>query len=218
MKMKNIRIVLALTMLVSAQDVLNNEAVAKMVKSGLGEGLIISMIQNQPGSYAVSPDEALKLKEAGVSERILTAMAAKNNSRTETSSGSIKIELKTPVRLTVDETISSKTAKPGEILKLIVAEDLTIDGRIVIGKGAPATGRITAAEKKSFATRNGKLKIGVDSVRAVDGHNVAIDGHIVIGGGGVSYGRIGKVAELEKGHLINAVVASESSVKLDVSH
>jgi competence protein ComGC len=67
----------ALMFLAVAQDALNNEAVVKMVKSGLGENLIISMVQGQPGKYSLNPDELVKLKEAGVSEKILAAMAAK---------------------------------------------------------------------------------------------------------------------------------------------
>jgi hypothetical protein len=72
-------IVLALVLVARAQDTLTNESVLKMVKSGLGENLIISMVQGQPGKYSLSPDELLKLKDAGVSEKILAAMATKGS-------------------------------------------------------------------------------------------------------------------------------------------
>jgi hypothetical protein len=63
-----------------AQDVLTNDSIVKMVKSGLGENLIVSMVQGQPGKYLLNPDELLKLKDAGVSEKILAAMASKGTS------------------------------------------------------------------------------------------------------------------------------------------
>jgi hypothetical protein len=211
--MKVLRLLVALALVVSAQEILNNDSIVKMVKSGLGESLIVSMVQNQPGKYSLTPDDVVKLKEAGVSEKILTAMTAKSSGGSGSSSGSVKVELKSPIRLIVDETVSSKTAKAGDAFKLVVADDVVINGHVVIPKGAPATGRITVAEKKSFATHNGKLEVAVDSVRAVDGHNIAVDGRVAEGGGGVGFGRTGKDVQIEKGHLINAVVASETEVK-----
>ncbi len=61
----------------SAQEVLTNESIVKMVSSGLGENLVISMVQSQPGNYVLTPDELLKLKNAGISEKVLAAMVSK---------------------------------------------------------------------------------------------------------------------------------------------
>jgi hypothetical protein len=205
-------VVVLLALVANAQEVLNNDSVVKLVKAGLGESLIVSMVQNQPGKYSLVPDDVVKLKEAGVSEKVLTAMSNKA-SGSGSSSGVAKIELKTPVRLIVQETESSKTATAGDAFKLIVAEDVLSNGHVVIAKGAPATGRITVAEKKAFATHNGKLEVAVDSVQAVDGHNVPVEGRVAEGGGGVGFGRTGKDVEIENGHVINAVVASEAEIK-----
>jgi hypothetical protein len=75
--MKTLRLMLAVVFLAGAQEALTNDAIVKMVKSGLGEDLVISMVQSQPGKYSLNPDELVKLKEAGVSEKILAAMATK---------------------------------------------------------------------------------------------------------------------------------------------
>ena len=61
----------------AGQEALNNDAVVKMVKSGLSEGLIITMIQNQPGAFTLNPDELSRLKNNGVSEKVLEAMINK---------------------------------------------------------------------------------------------------------------------------------------------
>jgi len=76
--MKVLRLMFAVALCAIAQDTLSNESVVKMVKSGLGESLVVSMVQNQPGKYSLSPDDLVKLKEAGVSEKILEAMATKS--------------------------------------------------------------------------------------------------------------------------------------------
>lgn len=67
----------------SAQDILTNDSIVKMVKSGFGENLIVSMVQGQPGKYSLNPDELMKLKNAGVSEKILAAMATKGAGRAD---------------------------------------------------------------------------------------------------------------------------------------
>ncbi len=69
---------LVLVVVVSAQQPLNNDSVIKMVKAGLGDDTIISMVNTQPGIYAVDPDSLVQLKNAGVSDKVLNAMIAKN--------------------------------------------------------------------------------------------------------------------------------------------
>lgn len=206
--------VLLLAIFASGQEVLTNDAISKLVQSGISNSLIVNIIQTQPGAYSLTPDDIVKLKQSGVSETILSAMASKT---TVPPSNSVKLELKTPVRLSLDETLSSKNAKAGSPLKLFAAEQVSINGHIVIEKGALATGRILSAEKKSFATHNGKLEIAVDSVQALDGHSVPLDGHLEIGGGGVGFGRTGKDAQIEKGQIINAVVAAQTTISLSAT-
>ncbi len=62
-----------------AQTSLDNSAIVKMVKAGLGDGVILSMVQNQPGNYSVTPDTMVQLKQAGVPDDVLAAMASKNS-------------------------------------------------------------------------------------------------------------------------------------------
>jgi hypothetical protein len=204
---------LVLSALALGQENLTNDSILKMVKSGLDESLIVRVIQSQPGTYSLTTDEIRRLKQGGVSETILTAMAAK--AADSRPSDSVKIELKTPVRLTVDETLSSKNAKPGDTFKLSAAEAVSINGQVIIAKGAPSTGRIIAAQKRSLTAHNGRLEVAVDSVQAVDGHHVPLDGRLEIGGGGVGFARTGKDAQIEKGQIINAVVAAETNITLE---
>ena len=197
-----------------AQSVLTNDSILKLVKSGIGDDLIVNMIQSQPGNYSLTPDEVVKLKREGVSEKVMTAMTKKTSTGQASSTGEVKVALKTPVRLTVEEALSSKSAKAGDTFKLVVTDDVAIDGHVVIAKGAPATGRIITAEKKSLATHNGTLEVAIDSVKAVDGQTVALDGHLSAGGGGVGFAHMGKEADIKQGQAINAVVAAEAEIKM----
>jgi hypothetical protein len=61
-----------------AQAVLNNDAVIKMAKGGLGDDVIVSMIKSQPGNYTVDPDTLIQLKQAGLSSAVISAMVGKN--------------------------------------------------------------------------------------------------------------------------------------------
>jgi hypothetical protein len=71
--------VLMLSQPVSAQEVLTNDAVVKMVKAGLEENLIVDMIRTKPGKYSTAADDVIKLKQDGVTENEIAAMLAKGS-------------------------------------------------------------------------------------------------------------------------------------------
>src|SRR5258708_27161158 len=61
----------------SKAPAMNNDSVLKMVKAGLGADLVIQTIDTQPGQYGTDADSLVKLKTAGVSDRVITAMINK---------------------------------------------------------------------------------------------------------------------------------------------
>ena len=71
-------VLLSLSVLIFAQEPLTNASIEKMTKAGLGEDVIVSMVQNQPGHYDLTPETLVSLKTEGVSEKVLAAMASKN--------------------------------------------------------------------------------------------------------------------------------------------
>ena len=73
-----ILILLSITCVLLAQAPIDNEGVIKLVKSGMTEDMIISVIQQQPGSYVLGADDLVVLKAAGVSEKIIGVMLAKS--------------------------------------------------------------------------------------------------------------------------------------------
>lgn len=69
---------LAISALLAAQQVLNNEAIIKLAKVGLSDDVIISTINSTAGSYSTSADGLIALKTAGVSDSVLAAMVVKS--------------------------------------------------------------------------------------------------------------------------------------------
>ena len=59
---------------VFAEQVLDNDAVVKLVKAGVSENIILEMVKKQPGTYSFTADDVIKLKTAGVPDRIVAAM------------------------------------------------------------------------------------------------------------------------------------------------
>jgi hypothetical protein len=70
---------LALSTVTFAQQPLTNAAIEKLASARLGDDVIVSLIQNQPGHYDVTPDALIYLKEEGISNKVLAAMAAKSS-------------------------------------------------------------------------------------------------------------------------------------------
>jgi hypothetical protein len=68
---------LALSATLFAQEALSNASIEKMAKAGLGDVVIVSMIQSQAGYYDVTPDSLIALKREGISDKVLAAMATK---------------------------------------------------------------------------------------------------------------------------------------------
>ena len=80
----------------------------------------------------------------------------------------------TPVKLRLNETVTSKTAKVNDTVPFEVVEDIKVGDVVVIGRGAPAWGTVTEAHSKRSFGRSGKLNINIDKVQLVSGENVAL--------------------------------------------
>ena len=55
---------------------LDDDTIVRMFKAGLGDDILIQTIRLQPGHYDVSPDALISLKQAGLSDRVLSEIEA----------------------------------------------------------------------------------------------------------------------------------------------
>lgn len=163
------------------QTVLKNDDVLQMIKSGLSESLIIAKIKSSKGNFDTSPATLQTLKKAGVSDGILLAMVQSLESKPASATNNLPqnategiVPDGTEVKVTVTEQISGKTAAEGDPLSLKVAEDVLINGKVVIAKDTIAKGIVTEAKKSGRMGKGGSLSIRVESTQLVDGQKVKL--------------------------------------------
>src|SRR6185503_9354391 len=59
---------------------LTNTAIVKLVHAGFKEKTVVAIIHNRPNKFNLNPDRLIELKRSGVSENIILAMLAHNES------------------------------------------------------------------------------------------------------------------------------------------
>lgn len=57
---------------------LNNEAIIRMVNAGISEDVILTAVNTEPGTYSLSAEDIIKLKENKVSDTVIAAMLKRN--------------------------------------------------------------------------------------------------------------------------------------------
>ena len=80
----------------------------------------------------------------------------------------------TPINVVTAEEITSKAAKPNDPVKFTIADDLVINGQVVVRKGTPALGSVITAQKGGYMGNSGKLAIQVESTTTSDGQTLKL--------------------------------------------
>jgi PEGA domain len=80
----------------------------------------------------------------------------------------------TPVKLRLKRDLSSAVAKTGDNIDFEVSEEVKVGEVVVIPRGNPAIGTVTAAESARRMARGGKLNIEIDYVRLADGEKATL--------------------------------------------
>jgi hypothetical protein len=117
----------------------------------------------------------------------------------------------TPIHLKLSKTVSSETAHVGDVVDLVVAEDVVVDGLCVIPSGASAVAVVTEAEPRRRMGKGGKLGVAVKSVHLADNEEARARSFEVSAGGNSAAGPIlplahGKDVEFAQGTEITAYI------------
>lgn len=80
----------------------------------------------------------------------------------------------TPINVAVAKEVTSKEAKPNDPVEFTVAEDLLINGQVVVRKGTPAAGSVINAEKGGYMGKSGKLAVQVESTTTSNGQQLKL--------------------------------------------
>ena len=85
----------------------------------------------------------------------------------------VRIPEGVPVRVRLEEDLSSATAQEGQNVRLTVVDETKVADTVAIAAGAPVMGRITTAVPKRLAS-SGKLDFSIERVTAADGAGVSL--------------------------------------------
>ena len=78
------------------------------------------------------------------------------------------------INVSVAKEVTSKEAKPNDPVDFTVAEDLVINGQVIVRKGTPAIGSVINAEKRGYLGKSGKLAVQVESTTTSDGQRLKL--------------------------------------------
>jgi hypothetical protein len=146
-------------------DVLNNETVVTMTKAGLPKSLILAKIQNSNTNFDVSVDAMIALKNQGVDDDVLTAMATKGSTGNIISASATGVNglSKNEVLLTKAESgiycIDEKTGEPVELDASVFSNSKTGSGILT----AVTYGIAKTKQKAILSGAQANLQLSVSS-------------------------------------------------------
>lgn len=86
--------------------------------------------------------------------------------------GNVTLKAGTMIPLQTLTTLSSATLQTGQTVTFTVAQDIKVGGKVVIERGASATGTVVSAQHRRMIGLPGKFTVQIQTVQAVDGTNV----------------------------------------------
>lgn len=100
--------------------------------------------------------------------------AATSNQPSSYSSSANILQSGTPVKLLLQENLSSADATLGQQVAFEVVDDVVVNGYVLISHGALAKGTVTEAQPKRRMGRAGKLNVNIDYAVMTDGEHALL--------------------------------------------
>ncbi len=163
---------------------LNNQNIMNMHGMRLGPDVIIAKIQSSRCDFDTSPAALQKLRQAGLSDKVILAMmqapsasaspspAAPADSIKPSEVSKVKIPDGTSVEVELAANVSSEVAQQGNIVPMTVVHDVVINGVIVFQCGAEARARVLAVRPAGTRGRPGEVSWSMEDITAVDGERI----------------------------------------------
>lgn len=86
----------------------------------------------------------------------------------------VKVPAGTPVKLALKQPLSTKSATAGQVVDLVVAEDVWVGTSLVIPAGQASTAKVTSVEKPGKFGKSGRLSLEFGQVAAADGSAIGL--------------------------------------------
>ena len=161
---------------------LTNADVLRMVEAKLAPEVVAEKIKTSARDFDTSPGALRALKEAGVPDPVLLllVMSAEGGARKPQRSA-VRVPAGTVVELETAYTLNSQLVRKGDAVSFRVVNPVVVEGRVVVEKGATATGVVMLAERGGHFGRAGRIAWTIREVAAADGSRVPLrfDGRTV---------------------------------------
>jgi uncharacterized protein YgiM (DUF1202 family) len=161
---------------------LNNAAIVKMRTQRIGADVIVAKIQSSPCEFDTSPAALQKLKQAGVSDKVILAMVMAPSASAPPPAPKAPefVEVKVPggtqIELELMYVASSDDATEGRPVLMTVAHDVLVEGAVVFRAGAEAHARVASFKEPGVLNRPpGHVSWTMDYVTAANGEQVPAD-------------------------------------------
>lgn len=152
----------------------------------------------------------------------LAVLARHENTAQET----VSIPDGTEISIITTEEISSKTATEGDPLSFKVEEDVVVNGRVAIARGALVKGTVAEAKKSGRMGKAGTLNVRIESTMTVDDQKIKLRASkgkegddktgttvaLVVLFGPLGFLKKGKDAKIKEGTRIKAYTDEEKKV------
>ena len=99
---------------------------------------------------------------------VLAGLLVWSSSSTALAALTVNVPAGTAVILRLPQELTSETAETGQMVQLLVDNDVVVEGKVVVKRGASAMGQVIKAKKAGAVGAAGELMISVQTVPAVD--------------------------------------------------
>jgi hypothetical protein len=162
----NERIISAVVKKVPAGEPLNTDSVLRLVSAKFSDSFIMDLVTRRTGSFSTDASRIIELKQAGVSERLLSVMVAKTSSR--------ELPRGTEIRVRLIDGIDSEVNRLGDEFEASLDDAIVLGNDVIVQKGARAKVRLVDAKDSGKLTGRTALTLQLMSV-VVEGKTVAIE-------------------------------------------
>ncbi|HKC85687.1 MAG TPA: hypothetical protein VKG02_06930 [Blastocatellia bacterium] len=162
----NERILAEVTKKAPSQEPLNSDSVVRLVRAQFSDNFIAGLIMSQPGKFSVSGARVVELKEAGVSERLLSLMVNESGAKTLPGGTAISVRL--------IDSIDSEKDKAGDEFRASLEDPIKVGDAVVAPKGSDARVRLVEDKQSGKFTGRAELTIQLLSF-SVNGKTVPVE-------------------------------------------
>jgi hypothetical protein len=128
--------------------------------------------REEPGATGVN-DETAVLPEPAPERAANTPAPAPAPPAEKSKPQPVTVPASTALTVTVDQTLSSKTSRPGQTFLATLAQPVTVHGKTAIPKGSSVTGTVVSAKQKGKIKGEGELALSLTSI-TIHGKNYPI--------------------------------------------